>query len=612
LKNKNLVEIASKQEVLEELDKILGNELFANSKRHSRLLKQIVEGTLNGDLDRLKEYSLAIDVFDRGEGFDPKTDPVVRVEARQLRMRLSQYYEGEGANDAIQIRVPKGAYRGEFEKRTQQEAGRGVPRLSKWWLMGVGIAVLGAVGVYLGVRAGRPETVRMIAVVPFVDQSEVKSKAYLGEELTDQINDALSHVRQLRVIGRKSVVEAQKMDGSPGGIGRRLGVDTILEGTIRQNGSQIRVIAQVLRSDDGSILWSRVFERKISELSSIRTEIATDVALSLGLDASLDRRRAKDSRDPMAQDHYLRARAAEERLSKESTQEAIVEYELALRQDPGYAAAYLGLANSKDKLTKLMGNQVLAEPGEVMGLLKKAIELDPQNGDARSTLALLKMQYEWDWAGAEREFLSALKDQSSAVAEVHLGCLYAIQGRTALAMVHLENGKRLDPLARGVQMNVGSCYFLSGKWTEAELQYQKLGEIWPLFAWSKFGRAIVLSMSRPLEALPYYREVEGQIEGSRVLEAATLALAKRPEEAEALLAKCRRDLDPSKFPRIWFAEAEAALGHSREAIRILEGAVAAHEAEAMFLAVSPWFQGIRQEPGFQALLKKMNLPSGKN
>jgi len=200
------------EDVRKQLQAILASPTFANSPRMSRFLTYVVEETLAGRASELKEYKIGVDVFGRLATFDPKIDPVVRVDARQLRFKLAAYYEA--FPDPIVISVPKGAYAAAFDDRRKPPTPAVAPveiRIKRTpltqWLVAIPLTLLGILGaVWLLSRAGGPisEATPSIAVLPFTNLSGDPADEYFTDGLTDEITDALSHTKPLRVIARSS------------------------------------------------------------------------------------------------------------------------------------------------------------------------------------------------------------------------------------------------------------------------------------------------------------------------------------------------------------------------------------------------------------------------
>src|SRR5580704_3360037 len=232
--------------VIRQMEAILVSETFVNAPQLSRFLRYIVERTLQGDTDGLKEYQVGLEVFGRNGTYDTRIDPVVRVEARRLRSKLSEYYADQGCNDEIVISLPKGAYVGRFEQRhpaletpaAPAEAPRVIapvvrrahPVLLVSACVGFGAALLSG---FFVLRSSH-ETPASIAVLPFANLSADPANQYFSDGLTDEITDALSRLKTLRVIARSSAFQFKGKAADVRDVGRQLHVATVLEGSVER------------------------------------------------------------------------------------------------------------------------------------------------------------------------------------------------------------------------------------------------------------------------------------------------------------------------------------------------------------------------------------------
>lgn len=424
----------------------------------------------------------------------------------------------------------------------------GPEQYGKWLWIGLGVAV--ALGVvFLMNRSVTTE--QSLAIIPFVE-TQVSKPAL--QDFTDQIHDSLSRIPNLRVITRGSVVEGLKAGSNATELGRRLWAGAVLSGAVTRADQRLHVEARLEQASSGAILWSRKFEGNLDDPGALRLEITKAVAGSLQLDSSAVASQTHRSIDVEAQDLYARA--------------------------------------------------FLADGKTAILLLRRALKLAPDFQEARVEMARLKMQYDWDWAGAEQDLKLVTSSRSSAQAELNYGCLLVRTGRFSQAKKHLMEARAIDPLGIPLQIASADCEFLSGRAEDAERQLQRLAAAWPESAQVHFARANVLATYRPAEALPLYRKFEGRIAGSTLLEALALALAKRKPEALALLANA----SVASVPRFWLAAVNTALGQREAALRLLDESATLREAELTAVAVHPWFVSLREDPGFQILLARMRLP----
>jgi TolB-like protein len=256
----------SPEAVRAQLDKILASRAFAGAERPGRFLRFIVEQALVGN--QLKETLLGVEVFGRNPAYDPRLDGVVRVEAVKLRSRLKEYYETEGAADRVRIDLPKGGYLPCFEALPDQpveliETSAAPPSRRVWWTDWRVIAPLLALVVLMAGyllarrsphRPAAPDS-SSIAVLPFVNLSSDRENEYFSDGLTDDLINALTKVRGLRVVARGSAFQFKGKNPDIRAVGRQLNVATVLEGSVQRSGERLRITAQLSSVADGYHGW---------------------------------------------------------------------------------------------------------------------------------------------------------------------------------------------------------------------------------------------------------------------------------------------------------------------------------------------------------------------
>jgi len=260
------------------LDRVLAAPEFVNATRLSRFLRFAVEKTLAGGGSELKEYLLGVEVFDRGQDFDPRMDPIVRVEAGRLRGKLQEYYEGGGLSDPVRIVFRKGSYAPTFEATP---AARSAPEGLQRWKWAAAAAVIGVVaaGLYLlrsGTSAGAE--VVTIAAIPSSDSGN----AEFADGLTEAVSMELSKNPGIRVVAWPVVAEYRARMGpaviASGRVAKDLGVEALLEVSVRQNQDQRRIAALLINPERGWKEWAGEYERGTGEPFAVQRELARAIA----------------------------------------------------------------------------------------------------------------------------------------------------------------------------------------------------------------------------------------------------------------------------------------------------------------------------------------------
>ena len=425
--------------VRQALIRVLESESFSRSSRLSRFLSFIVESALRGDEGQLKEYTIGLEVFDRGDSFDPKTETIVRVEARRLRNQLSEYYGSEGRTDIVRIEVPKGGYRPVFRSLADLE-----------------IATT-------DLRSPDPNT---IVVLPFADMSAERDQAYLCDGVTEEVTHALAQVPWLRVIARTSAFAFKEENVDIRQIGSRLGAGIALEGSIRTAASRVRVTAQLIDTTNGRHFWSERYDRELDNVFEIQDTVTASVVGRLEADhkrESEPRRGASraQSVSSSAYSLYLRGRQGAYRYTRESLASAVALYEKCIAEAPDYASPWAGLAEAY-AVTAILG---WARPAETMPRAKeaalRALEIDPGASDAHAALALVLFRHDYEWEEAGKAFRLALDlSPGSGAIRIWYSSFLVFQRRPEEAIREARLVSELDPLSiEALRVVADTLYF---------------------------------------------------------------------------------------------------------------------------------------------------------
>ena len=257
--------VPTAEAVQHQLHRILKNRILSRSRELCRFLQFAVDQKLRNRTVRLKEYLIGVAVFDRGETFNPGTDPIVRVQARRLRSKLSQYYETDGRADPILIDLPCGGYVPVFRYRTAVP-----PKANRIPEPG---------------NAGRSETRRSVVVLPFLNIGPEENERF-SDGLTEELIHVLSRDVALRVVARTSAFHFKGKTDDIRSIGEQLGVDALVEGSVRSDGRRLRISAGLIDVADGGVLWSEVYERSAEEMFAVQENLSEQIATQIELHLS--------------------------------------------------------------------------------------------------------------------------------------------------------------------------------------------------------------------------------------------------------------------------------------------------------------------------------------
>jgi len=588
-----------------ELARLLSSPRFAGSERHCRFLQFVVEESLAGRESEIKESVLAMQVFDRGSSFDPRTDSVVRSEARHLRVRLSEYYLNEGTADPVVIELPKGSY----VPRFRQAAVTPPSRFSLSLSLGLAAALVIAAG-GLAWWLLRPGASGSVAVLPFLNLTGDSDADYVADGLVEDLTTDLARLPGLRVAARSSAFQYRGKGQDVRKIGRELGVGTVLEGSLRREPGVVKITAQLINTRNGYHLWSSGYERAAADAQEVEREIVASIGEVLGV------RRVAPSAPPRvplpeARDAYWRGRylyADWQRIP-----ESVPFFEQAVAADPQFAEAWAALASAHSNLAFHLRGNVREEAAKAREAARRALELADAIPEAHVALAVISYSYDHDWPAAEKSYRRAL-DLNPSYAAGHRGFALGLlsQGRFEEAIEHLQTAQRLDPISILTTNNMATTLYCARRYEEAMRVARRHLEMDPGFCPARNMIALCeLQTGKVREAIAELEKCRSQPEyASMVLGPLGYAFARagRRQEAAALLADLEREEEKTGMAGVVMGMVHTGLGENRQAIQCLRGAAEAHVTDAVFIGADPLWDPLRKDPEFQALLGQLGLP----
>jgi TolB-like protein/Tfp pilus assembly protein PilF len=595
-----------------ELDKILASEGFANADSLSRFLRFVVDQSLAGQGDRIKEYVIGVQVFGRGESFDPRVDPIVRVQAGKLRNKLKEYYEAAGAGDAVTIELPKGTYAPVFRAAPAPLRSRNRLALAATILFVPGAFTAWTFLRYLpkALPAGPPAEVSSIAVLPFVNMSAEKDQDYFCDGITEEISNVLSNVEGLRVTARTSAFTFRGKMEDVRQIGARLGVRTVLEGSVRKSGDLLRITAQLVSAKDGYHLWSETYERPLKDVFAIQDEIARAIASALRIRLASGGPSASASRytsNVELYDLYLKGRYYLNSFARSSVETAKTYFDKAIEKDPNFAPAWVGLA----EVYRLQGDSAYAAPKEMMRKTREAAEralrIDDTLADAHAVLGASLSAFEWDWTGAARELDRAIQlNPNLGRAYILQNSLYMHEGRFAEMERALRRAQLLDPLSTANGAKFVQLYYYSRQYDRVVDYCRSASTGWMVYY---LGR-VYADQGRLTEGIELleraYKMREGPGKGFGML-ANYYARAGRRVDAFRLINEAKALSRQQYISPVSLAQAYIGLGDKDQAFAWLDKGFEERDTVMTSLRVEPAFDPIRSDARFAALLKRMRL-----
>jgi TolB-like protein/DNA-binding winged helix-turn-helix (wHTH) protein/Tfp pilus assembly protein PilF len=477
-------------------------------------------------------------------------------------------------------------------------------------LIGAGAALL------LRPGAPAPRGKVMLAVLPFANLDADESQDYFSDGLTDEMIARLGALQPegLGVIARTSALQYKRTSKRADQIGRELGVSYLLEGSVRRAGGRVRISARLIQLSDQTPLLSREYDGELRDMLSLQKAVARSVAEDIRLHLSreaLSRLASAKPVDPAAYEQYLRGRFAWSQRRAAGLREALGHFERAIARDPAYAPAHAGLADTYSLLSFYGGLPPREVFPKARSAAERAIVLDPQQAEAHTSLAYVLHRFDWEWAQAEQAYRHALQlNPSYATAHHWYAELLMVTGRMAESRQEMRAAQQLDPLSPRINLDVGLPHYFEDDQDAAIEVARRVADLHPGFVPAQ------IALRQACERKGLFREaaqaLEQTAEGLGVEKGPAKDVRKAAESAgavgywRALLGQVERGWplpeSPAHRANMW-----AALGDREQALVWLERAYAERDDELVWIAVEPWYEPLRAEPRFTALLARMGL-----
>ncbi|MDQ5838618.1 MAG: tetratricopeptide repeat protein [Acidobacteriota bacterium] len=485
------------------------------------------------------------------------------------------------------------------------------------------VLVFAAGGYYLFARrARRAEAVaagtqvRSIAVLPFKSLGAGEPDQYLGLGMADALITKLSSIHQINVRPTGSIIKYAGADEDPAAAGRELGVDSVLDGRVQKSGERIRVTVQLVRALDGAPLWGDTFDVMYTDIFTVEDRISEQVARALMPTLTGEQRQqlAKHyTEDTAAFQSYIKGRYYWNKRTADDIRKAVSYFEDAIIEDPSYALAYAGLADAYSTLGILDDLAPQETMPKARSAALKALELDDGLAEAHASLGYVKHRYEWDWAGAEREFRRAIELKPGyATAHQWYGWYLICLGKSDEALAEFRSAQSLDPLSLYTNLTMGAPYFYSRQYEKAAEQYRKVIEMNPDFWLAHLWLARTYEQEgRYEDALDELQKVSKNT-GANAAEVSdrgcVYALAGKTAEARAALAELQQMSRRRYVAPCGAAVVYAGLGQKDEAFEWLAKALKVRDNTLVLIEVDPRLDALRSDARFAQLVKGAGLP----
>jgi eukaryotic-like serine/threonine-protein kinase len=457
---------------------------------------------------------------------------------------------------------------------------------------------------------------KSIAVLPFENASKDPNAEYLSEGISEALINSLTELQRLRVTARSTAFQYRSKDVDPRRVGRELHVTAVLTGRVRQSQDDLSVQVDLVDAVTGAQLWGEEYHRKISDVIAVKQAIAQEVTAKLKLKLTGDeqRRLAKgDTTSTEAYRCYLRGRYFWNKRTPDGIKQAIAEFQHSIERDPHFALGYVGLADCYTGLTFYN----FAAPHETMPKAKesaiKALSLDNTVAEAHASLAHVLMNYDWNWATAEKEFKRSI-ELKPEYATAHQW--YAIHYLTATnrleeSIQEMRRALELEPVSLVMNTFMGATLYYAGRYDEAIQQCRRTVEMDPNFAVAHWHLGLVYEQKQVFDkAIDEFQKAITLSQGSPLMKAAlghAYAKAQKTDEANKILDELNELSKQAYVSPLEIAQIDVALGNNEKAFQLLEKAYADRSFHLVNLNVSPHFKELRTDQRFQDLVQRIGL-----
>jgi TolB-like protein/class 3 adenylate cyclase len=577
-------------------------------------------------------YGGGVNVAARLEGLaEPGSILISGTAYDQVEGRLDCGFAFAGEQQVKNIERPVRTYRVllDGEARRPARPPTTAARVTRLWWAGGTVAVVLLIGLasWLQPWKGADENVaevptaddldpKRIAVLPFVNMSADAENEYFADGITEELITELSRIGELSVIARTSVMKFKGTEQSIAEIGRELNVGTVLEGSVRKAGDQVRISAQLIDVASEAHLWADDYDRSLEAIFAIQSDVAEQVAEALKI--ALTKQVQKSIQKPGttnvdAYQLYLEALDANARGDVPESVEMLRE---AVSLDPSYAAAWAALAEFTNSLFWYVDIPAIEAYRQAMDAAERALALDDSLARAHLALARAKLFGDFDWDAAERGFERAIALNPSFAKAHQIYAHYfllAVKGRNDDALVEIERALELDPLWRESWESLGWIHYHRKEFDQARVAFRRKQKMVPDDPWPRIGIGQsfvfegrygegIAEIQKAVESAPDYHFLLGYLAWAN-------GMAGRDEEAEDAVSRLKEAAETGDISPMAFAWAYTGMGDIDNAVAALEQAYEARDFAIIFIRVPEFYEVLSGDRRYRALLERMGLES---
>lgn len=632
------------------LEEVKASHGFAGSKRSQDFLQLIVDHTLEGEFQNLRERMIGAELFGRPLDYDTGSDAVVRVKANEIRKKLAQYYLEAGGNPTVRIELPSGSYVPKFtfgqSKSTPPPQNGVVPllsleqptapvlaphvethtapvvevhplRTSGFTPRLLAVAVAGLVLItligYFGVKkwvgvSHAHQGIRSIAILPLKNVSGDDSQEYFADGMTEELINDLGQVSTLRVISLTSAMSFKGTKMKLPDIAHELSVDGVVEGSVQREGSQVRISAQLIDAKTDRPIWAQTYVRDMTSVLALQGEVAHAIAdeISINLTPQEQARLVRNRPiDPNAQDLYLRGMLE---LDGDDCKSAAVHFKEALDKNPNYAQAHASLAYCYGRVGESGQTAYSDAFSRQKSESVRAIELDDSLPEGHAELANTAMTLDWDWPAAAKEFHRALELNPNSAPIHQKYAFYLVRtGQLPEALAEVKRGVDLDPVSGRSIHYEGFIYYFSRQYNQVLplIRTVRALDVTPA-NWSFLLGDVYAEKGMYAESISEFLK-SGDGPHSLGHLGNTYARAGNVDAARNAISRLEEHVRENGVGRYEIALVYTGLGKKQDAFKWLEEAYRAHDVGLLYIKIDPCLDPLRSDPRFDDLVRRVGL-----
>jgi TolB-like protein/Tfp pilus assembly protein PilF len=617
--------------VRDELRNILTSEAFRGGKRAQDFLQLVVEHTLAGRLDSLRERMLGVEMFGRPVDYDTANDAVVRVKATEVRRRLAQYYGNLRATPRVRIDLPTGSYVPQFSFGT----GPGTPApsagthsaepaeaptashhsefgKSRWLLIWTGCALVAAI-IFVAIQVWKKPPsgvpIRAIAVLPLANYSGDSKQDYFADGMTENLITELGRISSLRVISRTSAMTYKGTQKTIPQIARELSVDAVVEGSVERAGNRVRITTQLIDARTDQHIWAQTYDRDMTDTLQLQSEVARAISNQISAELTPSEEahfHQAQQVKPEAMELYMRGM---QQFSGVTPQDAIYYFEQAVEKDPKFGPAHAALADAygwAGEAGRLPYAEAFAKQREEA---LRAIELDDSRPEPHLQLAFAALDRDWDWTTCRNELQRTVALNPNSTNAHWSYANYLIRtGQAEEAIAQADIALQLDPVSSRAYVSRAFIKYFARRYDAALDDLQRAAYLTHTPKQFHFVLGdIYVEKGLYKEAAQRFQELEGPHAAGHL--GNIYARQGRVRDAQIIVEQLKQEVQKSGIGRYEIALIYAGRGDRNDAFEWLERSLESRDKGLTYLKVDPCLDPLRADPRFQDLIKRVGFPS---